>query len=314
MRISLHMKIIIASLAFSAGVLCLGFLSGDMRVLGISLILTVFAIGGTIFLIEYLKFLAIKEMEQRFPYFLRDLIEAIRSGVPFHKAVVICSKYDYGKLSKEIKKMAHQITWGIPFDKVIEKFGERLKRSKKIYTAARIIKETHLSGGDVVTTLESVADMINVLEDSEKERKSLLSQYVVLMYAIDFLFIGIVIGINRFMVPIFQVATETGGTETLGLQNPCTQQVDPFSAGFCSSLNFISQTFGLGDVFLPINIGAYYTSLFFVMSLVESICCGLVAGQISENSILAGAKHSLIMIIATFGIFTVLIGTGLMGV
>ncbi|MDI6798559.1 MAG: type II secretion system F family protein [Candidatus Aenigmarchaeota archaeon] len=314
MKISFNLKIIIASIAFSIFLISVSMFSGDMRVLGISLILSLFAVSGSVFLIKYIKYKTLKEMEQRFPFFLRDIIEALRSGVPFHVAVVICSKYDYGKLSQEVKRMANQISWGVPFDSVIDKFAERMKHSRRLTIALKIIRETYLSGGDVVSTLESVADTINTLDDSEKERKSLLSQYVVLMYAINFLFVGIVVGINRFMIPIFQTAGQAGGMEAMGVQNPCSAVYDVLSSNFCSMLGFTSMIFNIGDITEPKNIGAYYTSLFFIMSIVESACCGLVAGQISEKSVIAGIKHSLIMIVGTFGAFFTLIGLGIMGV
>ncbi|MFN6992553.1 MAG: hypothetical protein ACK4MM_07540 [Fervidobacterium sp.] len=54
-------------------------------------------------------------------------------------------------------------------------------------------------------------------------------------------------------------------------------------------------------------------ALFFSMVIVQAICGGLVAGQISEGSIKAGIKHSLILLVVTFGIFFILVRVGLLG-
>jgi hypothetical protein len=73
---------------------------------------------------------------------------------------------------------------------------------------------------------------------------------------------------------------------------------------------FISNVFSIN----PESIGAYYTSLFFLMSMVEAMCCGLVAGQISENSVTAGVKHSIIMVVISFAAFGILVRLKLLGV
>ncbi|MCS7106188.1 MAG: type II secretion system F family protein [Candidatus Aenigmarchaeota archaeon] len=311
-EITPNIKILLASLVVSAFFLAVGIISNDRAVLGNSIILSAFAIAGPLFFFRYMRVREIKEMEEKFPFFLRDVIEALRSGSPLHTSVLIASKYEYGKLTPEIKKMASQISWGMSFDKVLDQFAERVKASKRLTVVSKIIKEAYLSGGDIISILETVAENMTILDEYEKERKSLLSQYVVLMYIINFLFIGIVVGINRLMVPIFKVEA-VGQLEMIGLQNPCGF-CSQLSCVFCDILGGISSIFNLGNIRSLENMGSYYTSLFFLMAIVESIFCGLVAGEISEGSAIAGFKHSIIMVIITFGSFFILVNFGIMGV
>jgi flagellar protein FlaJ len=174
--------------------------------------------------------------------------------------------------------------------------------------ALKTIRETYISGGDVASTLESVADNSTILEESEKERRSLLNEYVVLMYAICFMFVGIVAAINRIMVPIFQTSTILGSEQGL-ISNPCASS-SGFSFVICGMFDSVAMIFKI-----PLgSIAAYYTSLFFFMSIIESVCCGLVAGQISENSLTAGIKHSVIMATITFGAFSILVRLKMLGV
>src|SRR5437867_726251 len=56
----------------------------------------------------------IKQVERRLPDFLRDVAEAGRFGMTLAEAIVVSSGGRYGKLTPEIKKMAAQITWGVP--------------------------------------------------------------------------------------------------------------------------------------------------------------------------------------------------------
>ncbi|MEM5882871.1 MAG: type II secretion system F family protein [Candidatus Aenigmatarchaeota archaeon] len=305
-------KVLLASLAASAFFLILGIVSNDRAVLGNSIILSAFAVAGPLFFLKYLKVKEIKEMEERFPFFLRDMIEALRSGTPLHASVVLASKYDYGKLTPEVRKMASQISWGMSFDKVLDQFAERVKASKRLTAVSKIIKEAYLSGGDIISTLETVAENMTILDDYEKERRSMLNQYVILMYIINFLFIGIVAGINKVMVPLFKLET-VSQMEMIGLQNPCSF-CSQISCVFCDILGGIASLFNLGNIRALENMGSYYTSLFFLMAIVESIFCGLVTGEISEGSTIAGLKHSIIMAIITFGSFFILINFGIMGV
>jgi flagellar protein FlaJ len=309
-ELSQNNKILIVTVAVSLVLILVGLVSHQTGVLGNMIIISVFIIAIPQFFFSYQQYRDIKEMEEKFPLFLRDLIESLRSGMPFHQAIMYNSKLEYGRLSAEVKKMANQISWGVPFNKVIDQFGERLKKSKKISIALKIIRESYFSGGDVVSTLEAVADANIILDDADKEKSALLNQYVVLMYGLAFLFVGIVVAINKLMIPIFQASSLPGGAEALGLTNPCNS-CSGFSCDICSTYSIISSSLFSID---PTTIGAYYTSLFFLMSVIVSFASGLVAGQISENSIFAGLKHSLIMTFTVVGAFYILIYLKLLGV
>lgn len=306
MTITQEMKFLYISLGVSAVIIIVGFLSGDTGILSNTIFLSVFIIAPPQLLLRYRKYRDLKEMEEKFPAFLRDLTESISAGMAFHKAIIASSKLHYGALSKEVQKMSNQISWGIPLDRVLDQFAERIKISKRLFTATKIIRESYLSGGDVVSTLESVADNSTMLDDSEKERKSLLGEYTMLMYAISLIFIVIVVAINRLMVPIFQTP---GASEFMGLVNPCG-----YCSGFTCSVCFLFEAtskniFSIQDV---LSIRAYYTALFFYMSFIQAMFCGLVAGQVSENSATAGIKHSLILAAITIGSFLLLIRLGVM--
>lgn len=307
-KISFENKVLLITLVPTIILISLGIITSDIGVIGNAVILSIFITVVPQLLLRYEKYRSIKEIEEKFPLFLRDVIESLQSGMPFHQTILVNSNVDYGKLSKEVKKMANQISWGMPFDKAIDQFAERMSSSKRLGIMLKTIKETYVSGGDVTSTLESVADNSTIIEEAEKERKSLLNQYVVLMYAICFMFVGIVAAINRLMVPIFQTSTIMGSEQEL-ISSPCSSCMGA-SCKICDIFSIIASVFRI-----PLSsIAAYYTPLFFIMSMVEAVCCGLVAGQISENSVVAGIKHSVIMAAVTFGAFSILVGLKLLGV
>lgn len=319
LELTYERKILLVCIAVSILLITIGIASKDVGVLGNTVILSVFILAVPQLFMRYERFRSLKEFEEKFPAFIRDVVELVRSGTPLQQAIMITSKFDYGRLSNEIKKISNQISWGVQFDRVLDQFAHRVKGSRKMYMGVMTLRETYLSGGDVASTLNSIADNTTILTEADKERKSLLSQYVVLMYVISFMFIGIVAAINRLMIPIFEVSAIPGAQEVLGMTNPCGPEMirspsgacySALSCSVCSMFGATSNVFSID----PTGIGAYYISLFFFMSMIISICCGLVAGQISENSLTAGIKHSLIMATITFGSFSILVRLGLLGV
>lgn len=310
-KISKRFRYLLTTSAVAIVLVSLAIISQDIGVISDIIILSTFIVAVPQFLLSYQGYRDLKEMEEKFPGFLRDLIENLRSGVAFHKSIISISKVDYGKLSPQIRKMANQLTWGMPVDKVLNQFADRTRRSGRLYKSIKIIRESFVSGGDVVSTLESVADNATLLQDTEKEKKSLLDQYVVIMYAISLIFLVIVAVINRVLIPIFQVSGQSLVGETLGLTNPCSSCIDGSCQMICGLFEGTSKNiFGMA-VGTP---AAYYTALFFYMALLQSLFSGLIAGQISENSTTAGIKHSLILVGITMGAFGLLIKLKLLGV
>lgn len=297
---------ILVSLSVVVGSIVVGILSGDRGVLANGLIISTLCVVIVYFFYQYQRYKDIKEMERVFPNFLRDLAEAINSGMPLYKAIQQTSKIGYGRLSLELKKMSNQISWGISVDKVLDQFAERVKDSKRLSMAIKIVKESYISGGDVVSVIDSVSNNLITLQDAEKEKKSILHQHMLIIYAITIIFIVIILFINRLLMPIF--SSPAFGAQA-GLTNPC----DTCIAGACTICDLFDITsttmFGVER-----GIASYYISLFFYMAFIQALFAGLVAGEISENSIIAGLKHSLILSMIVIISFMFLSRLGLLGV
>lgn len=310
-KLTIEQRIVIISVSITAFLIILGLLSKDEKtrigVISNALILFAFMLLLPLIILRYQRERAIREMEEKMPIFLRDLVESLNAGIPFHQAIKASSKIDYGELSKEIKKMANQISWGMPVNKVLDQFIERVKSSKKLYMSLKILRESYFTGGDIISTLNSVADSLTQLNEIERERRSILNQYVVLIYAIVFIFVSILIAINRLMIPIFH-ASEMQGGEFIGIASPCTDNPSFVCEIFSIPAALI---FGVKD---PRSLSGYYISIFFYMSTIIALTCGIIVGEISERSILAGIKHSLILTIAVWGLLLLLKVVNFLGV
>jgi flagellar protein FlaJ len=314
-EISYRLKIFLITLIVSVILIGASILSGDIGIIGNIIIISVLIVASPQIIFSYESYRSLKDLEENFPKLMMNITEAMRSGMPLHQAMITVSKYDYGKLTPEVKMIANQISWNINLDKVLDQFAERVKKSKRLYVSVKTIKEAYFAGGDIPSTLEHIASNINNLREVEKERKSILNQYVVLMYAIAIIFVGIVAAINKFMAPIFQVTSPQivvpGATfrATLGVANPC-QDASGLALTICEKIYFPIASVFIKDL---TSIKAYYIALFFSISLITGFFSGIIAGEISEGSILAGLKHALIISILVFGAFSIMARMGFLG-
>jgi flagellar protein FlaJ len=308
------MKILVVTLLVAIVFLIFGIITGDSGIIGNMIILGVFIVSIPHIIINYTEFKRFKEMELRFPDFLRDLVETTKAGLPLHRAIISASDTNYGPLSDEIVKMSNQLTWNVGLIKVLEQFGVRMKRNPAIRKIVRVLIETYKSGGEIYMTLDSLASTMNTIQETQKERESMLKQYVVAMYAISLIFIFIVVAINKLMVPIFEnLGTSSASGGPMGAMgfNPCApcyfqKSLQCFPCGIYS---MVCALLGASRT----STGCYYLGLFFSMSFIQAIFNGLVAGQIGEGSVRAGLKHSLILLFITCGTFLILVRTGLLG-
>jgi flagellar protein FlaJ len=303
-------KIIVLTVSFT--LIFLGYLSKDVGVFANLLIISTFASFATFAFFEYRHYREWKEKEEKLPLFLHDLTETLASGLPLHKAIKIVSENDYGSLSKDIRYLANQITWNVPINKVLERLSERMKRNKKISTAFKILKEAYISGGNTVAVLTSLSESLDMLQQIEKERKSILNQYTLMIYAISFIFLGVVVMINKVLLPIFANPQLTGmgaGGLSIGVSDPCSA-CSGTSCNICNLFSF------LGYNFIGLQAGKpyYYVSIFFLVSLIQAIFSGIVAGQISEGSAKAGIKHSIILTSVVIAAYLLLFRIGMIGV
>ncbi len=227
--------------------------------------------------VSFKEYSEIKSAEDQFPHFLEDLAQSASAGMTLPQAISVASKTHYGKLTKHIKQLNIWLSWSQAFPKAWEKFTNRLAKSQLIRRVNAIILEAFHSGGDVKKTLGSLAEDVNIIKDMESERRSIMQQQIVIMYIIFFVFIGVIIALYKILSPILYVQ-QIGSFSGIGIQE--------------------------GGTKLSLE---YFRNLFFLMTMIEAICAGLIAGVIAEEKLVAGIKHVLVMISATIFVFFVFV-------
>src|SRR2546425_2202745 len=123
----------------------------------------------------------IKAIARRPPDFLRDVAEAGRFGMTLAEAIVGSSSGRYGKLTPEIKKMAAQITWGVPATEALRLFAERVKTPMVGRVVAIIVKSSD-AGGDVADVLTMVSHDTKENQLTEDERRITMYTYIEVIY------------------------------------------------------------------------------------------------------------------------------------
>ncbi|HWG90745.1 MAG TPA: type II secretion system F family protein [Candidatus Thermoplasmatota archaeon] len=216
-------------------------------------------------LYQYARERHIRNLDDRFPDFLRDLNEANRVGTPMAKAIRTTAKGDYGALTPEIRRMANQVGWGIPYEEALRIFAERVPTPIITRTTALIVKATR-AGGNVSDVLAAAARDAREIKTLEKERRQTMLLYVMIVYVAFGVFLAVTAALQGLLIP--SLLSSTRGTGLMSLGN----------VAFSSRLTLQEFEF-----------------IFFGVGLVQALGSGIVAGMMAEGTAAAGLKHSAIL-------------------
>ena len=178
--------------------------------------IALFIFAFPIILIKYTEYNKKKQLEEMFPIFLRDFVESIRGGMSIPPALKAISQNDYKALNPYVKKMSAQLDWGIPVEKVLMKFAEESK-SKLITRIISSVRESHRFGGNLADTLEALSNTAVEVERLRAERRLYLHSQMITGYIVFFVFLAVMIGLEKFLVPSLAEAPSgiTGPAEGL---------------------------------------------------------------------------------------------------
>jgi len=219
-------------------------------------------------LIRYYEIAKIKSLEDRFPQFMLDIVESMRAGMTLPQAVESISSNDYGGLSVHVKRLNAQLNWGIPFDDAILKFSKNTK-SKLIGRVTSTIIESHRFGGNLTDIFENVSSTAIEIERLREERKLYIGSQLMTGYIVFFVFLIVIIGLQRFLVPTLSEASTEGITA--------------------------SQT----------KMSTEYTAIFRNLIILQGLFAGFVIGKMAEGAVAGGIKHSLFLVIIGVLIYTI---------
>ncbi|TLZ74428.1 MAG: type II secretion system F family protein [Methanobacteriota archaeon] len=215
-------------------------------------------------------------IERRLPDFLRDVAEAGRFGMTLAEAIVVSSGGRYGKLTPEIKKMAAQITWGVPAAEALHLFAERVKTPMVQRVVAIVVKSSD-AGGDVADVLTMVSHDTKENQLTEDERRIAMSTYIAVIYISFMVFLVTIWILDVTFLP--KMLEASGALATTGgvVQSPLAQD-------------------------LP-NVVASIRIAFFIAVAVHGLGDGILAGVLDTGRIPNGLRHSFVLLVIALAAF-----------
>ena len=156
--------------------------------------------------------------------------------------------------------MTAQISWGMTFEEVLLALGKRVNTVLMQRTVPLVI-EASRSGGRVEKVFDPMGKFIQTTLMMDKERRNQTRPYIAIIYVAFFVFLFTVI----LLFKSFFVNIE--GLPILGTSVTSTTDMP---------------------------------RMFFHMTIIQGFFGGLVAGKMGEGTIIAGLKHSLIMMLCGY--------------
>lgn len=224
---------------------------------------------------EYFHHKRIRKIDAIFPDFVRDLAASRRAGMTFTNAILFTSKGNYGLLTKEIQKIAQQISWGSSVEEALLNFADRIN-TNSIRRSVSLIVEASKSGGNVADVLDVAAQDAREIKILEGERRVGMASYVIVIYVGLYVFLAIIAILSGVFIPAITSGGAEGLAAGLGGRGVVTQNA--------------------------------ITNVFYLATLVQAIGTGLVAGVFEDGHIESSVKHVFIMVLSGWFVFKFLMG------
>lgn len=220
--------------------------------------------------LEYYRYKEGKEIEERFPDFLRDVAGNLRAGMTLPQAIMSTKSTNYGKLSPYVRKIAIDIDWGLAFDKVFLDFAS--KTTPVLRRTVSTVIEAQENGGDIAEIFDATGKTILEINKIRKERMSAVYNQITTGYIIFFVFLGVLVALEKYFIP--------------GI----------------SSLS--SPEIGLAGLQ---GLASLYKDTFAWLILIQGFFSGIVIGKMSEGRLIAGLKHCMVLMIIGYSILTIFV-------
>jgi flagellar protein FlaJ len=211
-------------------------------------------------ILNYIDYRWRRAIDEHLPDLFRSIVQAQETGMTLPQALEETSKRDYGPLTKELKKMTTQISWGMSFEDALLTVGQRVK-TVLLQRSIPMIIEASRSGGHVEKVFDPMGKFVESTLLLEKERRTQTRPYTAITYVAFFVFLFTIILLFRsFFVSIEQLPIL--GTAVMSPEE--------------------------------------MKRIFFHMTSIQAFFGGLVAGKMGEGTITAGLKHSLILMLCGY--------------
>jgi len=212
-------------------------------------------------IVEHFQALRKSRIDSALPQLLNDIGEGQETGMTLLQSLNEVSNRDYGPISKELKKLVSQLSWGVDFSTAFQAFASRVGTSMTMKVSILIVEAVNF-GGDLKTAFRSTAEFLREVLELRQERQVQLRPFFLVIYVSSLIFDLIVITLYRsFILPLAPPPLADGGVSFLRM---------------------------------PLTLGEF-RSILFDMAIIEAFFGGLAAGKFGTGRALSGLKHSVLL-------------------
>jgi flagellar protein FlaJ len=205
-----------------------------------------------------------KAVESKLSSFLRDISEIRKTGLAPEKTIEQLSNRKYGALTKHVKKISVQLSWGTPIRVVLQDFSASVKSWVTRAMTFLLLEVVDVGGGSPRMFI-NLADFTEKNAQLEKEKRSMIRPYIIIPY------IGAIMVVITTAMMIYFVSPSSipgaGGSQAF-------QQ-------YLASPSTVAQA----------------TNILLTASFFQAWIMGMVAGKMGEDSVADGFKHSTYLIL-----------------
>ncbi len=220
----------------------------------------------------------IKKIIGSFPELLNRLVSFHESGLTIAKSVSKLRFSELGVLDSEVRKMNSDIEWSGSVVEAFKNFGARVKTLSALRVATLLESASRMTG-NIKDTLAIAATDAFTNKTLLDERKTAMKMQLIIIYISFFIFLYVVQSLVSGFLPQIQTVP-AGGEEAAAL---------------------IGEGIKFSEIDKPL-----YVRLFFHSAVLVGFFSGLVAGQISEGDARLGLKHSIVMVLIAYGVFSLI--------
>jgi len=228
-----------------------------------------------------------RSIEMAIPDFLDRFASVNDAGMTIVESFRRVKNSDLGGLTPELERTWRDIQWGSDVETALKRMDRRID-SPVVTRAVTLATNAMETSDDIAPVLEIAADEARSTHVLNRQRKQTMLTYLVVIYVAFLVFLGIMAALMVSFIPAIEDVMAQMAASTSG-------------SGGAAPTGGLGLTGSSGDL----NISGYET-VFFHVTLVQATCSGLVAGQLGQGSVKDGVKHSTIMLVITYIVFTVL--------
>lgn len=215
----------------------------------------------------------VERMEGALLDFLRSLASGIKSGLTLPRAMAVASTTDLGPLGKEVRRMGTDVRWGVSAAEALARFEARVRESGMLSRVATLIRKANEAESDISDVLDVLIDDVATARSLQRERRAAMATYKVIIFLVFFVFLFTVYMVVK---NIILMATPVAGT--------------------------------MEEMFLFGGINPRLCTMVFMHATVlEGFFAGLVGTLMGEGDIRSGLKYSLLMMLAAYAVFALLV-------